>query len=297
MPESIFPEMPLVNSVLHPTDFSEDGENAFAHALAIALMRQTRLALLHAGKRELTEDSWTKFPGVRATLERWGLLEKGSPRSAVFDEFRVRVKKIFTKSRNPVDAVVDYLDENPVDLIVVSTEGREGLPRFFEGSVAEKVARRSQTMTLFVPEGVPGFVAIGDGTLSLDRVLIPVSHKPDPRAAFQFAIRASQLMGSKKTEITLLHVGTAESAPVFDLPQDPGWSWRPIQREGELEEVIVSVAEEIDANVIAMVTQGREGVRDALRGTTTEQVVRRAPCPVLSIPQAWVDSVAADEGA
>ena len=33
---------------------------------------------------------------------------------------------------------------------------------------------------------------------------------------------------------------------------------------------------------------GGEGVLDALRGTTTEKVVRQSPVPVLAVPKAWI---------
>jgi len=67
---------PFVEAVFHPTDFSEASQVAFAHALAIALYRKARLTLLHVAP-DLAEDDWRGFPPVRATLERWGLLEEG----------------------------------------------------------------------------------------------------------------------------------------------------------------------------------------------------------------------------
>jgi len=36
-------DAPFVNSVLHPTDLSPASQNAFAHALAISLLRKTRI--------------------------------------------------------------------------------------------------------------------------------------------------------------------------------------------------------------------------------------------------------------
>ena len=116
---------PVVRSVFHASDFSEASLNAFAHALALALIRQTEFTLLHVGKEYLAEDEWSKFPPVRRTLEHWGLLEEGSPRSAVFDEFNVRVNKVNLQSLAPFRAVVKYLDEHPTDVIVLATEGRE----------------------------------------------------------------------------------------------------------------------------------------------------------------------------
>ena len=79
-------DVPFVNSVLHPTDFTPESKNAFAHALAIALLRKTQFSILHASA---AKDEWTHFPAVRSTLEQWGLLEKGSPRSAVFEKLSV----------------------------------------------------------------------------------------------------------------------------------------------------------------------------------------------------------------
>jgi hypothetical protein len=35
-------QIPLVGSVLHPTDFFEASNQAFAHALAISVIRQTK---------------------------------------------------------------------------------------------------------------------------------------------------------------------------------------------------------------------------------------------------------------
>jgi hypothetical protein len=46
------------------------------------------------------------------------------------------------------------------------------------------------------------------------------------------------------------------------------------------------------ADLIAMLTAGHEGVVDALRGSTSEQILRHSPCPVLAVPDAWVTAVA-----
>jgi len=46
---------------------------------------------------------------------------------------------------------------------------------------------------------------------------------------------------------------------------------------------IVRVAEERSADLVVMATHGRGFVSHALFGSTTERVVRKAPCPVLTI--------------
>src|SRR6185503_20600976 len=72
---------PIIESVLHPTDFSEGSKVAFHHALKTALLAKSRLTLLNVSADGTSK--WDDFPGVRETLERWGLLPKGSPTSAV----------------------------------------------------------------------------------------------------------------------------------------------------------------------------------------------------------------------
>jgi len=55
-------------------------------------------------------------------------------------------------------------------------------------------------------------------------------------------------------------------------------------RTGEVVDEILSLSEERDADLIAMATAGRNGFLEALSGSTTEQVLREAKCPVLAIP-------------
>ena len=54
--------------------------------------------------------------------------------------------------------------------------------------------------------------------------------------------------------------------------------------EGEPEDVILAAVEEFTADLIVMATEGKKGFLDALRGNTTEKIVRSAPCPVLTVP-------------
>ena len=274
-------ELFFVESVLHTTDFSPESDEAFAHALAISLVRQTEFTLLHVGNQLIGEDEWTKFPRIRETLERWNLLSKGSPRSAIFNELSVRVTKANIKGR-ALTGTIDYLDVHEVDLIVLATEGREGLARFIRGSTAEDIARRSRTMTLFVPHGCRGFVSLETGDVTLKRILVPVDSNPSPTAALLFATRAASLAGGEAVDLQMLRVG--ESLPSFDVPMAPNCTWTPVARAGDVVDTIIATAEEEDMDLIVMATAGHEGILDALRGSVTEQVLRRAPCPLLAVP-------------
>lgn len=58
-------------------------------------------------------------------------------------------------------------------------------------------------------------------------------------------------------------------------------------RQGEhAAEIIVAYATEADADLLVIGTHGRRGVRHLIVGSVAEEVVRRAPCPVLTVPNA-----------
>lgn len=272
---------PFVQRVFHPTDFSEASERAFAHALAISLGRQASLTIMNASKGFKGED-WTRFPSIVKTLERWGLLEKGSDRAQVFERFKMKVKKVGVDAGSPSDAILEYLAHNPADLVVMATEGREGLPRFMRESVAQRVGRTSGARTLFVPAGGKSFIAPDDGSLALHRILVPVAETPDPDAAAEIATRAAATLGVHPVTLHALHVG--EKMPPVTLPQGEAWTWEQSTRPGDPVEGILAAAGELDSDLIVMTTDGRDVLIDALRGSHMERVVRNAPCPVAAIP-------------
>lgn len=273
-----------IKSILHPSDNTEGSRRAFAHALKIALANRTHLTLAHADTDPTVADKWWKAPAVRSTLQDWALLERNVPRSAVFSELGVAVSKVVIPAKNPVQGILSYLDHASADLMVLATEGREGLPRWLQRSVAEPVARRAQTSTLFVPKGSRDFVRPKDGKVGLRRVLIPVDHEPDPQRAIDVMIG---FMGSLRTiprSIKMLYIGPRDKRPEIDVSERSGWPWEIAYRRGNVVNAILRAADKEDSDLIVMATQGHQGFLDALRGSTTEQVVRRAPCPLLAVP-------------
>ena len=275
MTEALDP-IPFVKSIFHPSDFSQASESAFAHALAIALKRKTRLVIMHA-RRGKWED-WSQFPAVRETLAQWQLLRPGSHPSEIFEKLGVDVVKV-SVSGDPVQVSMRQMEKQQPDLVVLATRGTHGLPLWLKPSVAQAIARRTEAMTLFVPQGCRSIVSPG-GVINLRRILLPVDHKPDPREVVMRATRAVAALSDECVEIVLLHVNGTEF-PKLDRPEGKAWVWKELHREGDVVAVILDAAEEAD--LIVMATEGRHGVVDALWGSVTERVVRGAPCPVLAV--------------
>jgi hypothetical protein len=272
--------MPFVKSVFHPTDFSELSMHAFAHALAISLHRQTRFTILHATEGN---DSGSHFPSIRKTLVQWGLYDEQNNSPVILEELNMRIKKINLKTTHPLKSIIAYLQTTPTDLIVLATEGREGLARWIRPSMAERIAHRSETMTLFVPHKSRGFVSMDDGTFYLKRILIPADIHPSPLPAIEYAARTAKCAG-QSVEIVLCHVGKEWKMSSLELPEEPGIIWNKMNCTGNIIDTIIRLAHEQDINLIVMSTAGHDGVFDALRGSVTDQVLREAPCPLLAVP-------------
>ena len=282
-------KIPILQHVFHPTDFTPESDIAFAHALKAALIAKATLTMLHVSSPD--EQDWMDFPGMRQTLERWGLLPKNSPRSAVL-ELGINVRKVMTKDKDPVKSVVGFLEQHPTDLIVLATHQDKGRGLWQEKSIAQPLARKSRQMTLFVPAGMKGFVSLENGVVSLKNILIPVAQVPSAQPAIQAAIRMAQQLNCPTGRFTLLHVGDGSSMPELDCPELPGWEWTKLSQDGDIIEVILQTARATDADLIVMSTEGRNGFLDALRGSHSEQVLRRCTCPLLAIPaHSWVSSV------
>ena len=275
------PGFSIIQSVLHPTDFSESSQVAFYHALKAAMLVKSKLTLLHVSTD--TSLQWSDFPGVRETLERWGALPPGSLKTAVA-ELGIDASKVVANEREPVEAVLRYLDNNPTDLIVLSTSQRGGRVPWLGKSVSAPVTRKAAQMTLLIPGDVAGFVSGNDGSVKLQNILIPVAASPRPEPALNAAARFARKFDLPEGTITILHVGDSNTMPALRFPEMPGWTWKKEMRTGEVIQEIVNTAKDIDADLIVMSTDGRNGFLDGLRGSHSERVLRYTRTPLLTVP-------------
>jgi nucleotide-binding universal stress UspA family protein len=274
------PSKSTINSIFHPTDFSKEPDIAFAHALKLAWTTNSRLTLFHVN-RDLDELDWYEFPSIRATLEQWRRLSKESNIPHI-NHSNIEVEKILERGKDPSTAILTYLEQHPADLIVLATHQLGGYPFF--PSVAEPVARKSHIMSLFIPQSTKGFVSVDDGTLNLKKILIPVGDDPPPRVAVHAAASLVEAVNCENVSFVAVHIGNDQTMPPIHPPRHSQGTWTHTVRPGEVVEEILQVAQEERPNLIVMPTQGHNGFLDALRGSTTERVIREARCPILAVP-------------
>jgi nucleotide-binding universal stress UspA family protein len=270
-----------IQSIVHPTDFSDLSGRAFAHALRIALAARSTLHVLHVAERD-NDDEVTAFPHVRQILTQWGLIEENDTPQAVAAKLGINVSNMRLDRQKPLTGILSFLDQHASDLVVLATHGREGIDRWLKGSVAETVFRRSAIPTLFVAPSARGFVSQVSGDIALRRVLVPVDHSPAPAQTVEAVRRFAQLLTGSAITLHLLHVGS--SAPVvYGTSSGPQGPLPVMLRSGNVVKSILDAAIEFEADLIGMPTAGHHGVLDAVRGSTTERVLRHAPCPLFAV--------------
>lgn len=269
-----------IKHIFHPTDLSKSSEVAFLHALRLALQTRASLTIMHVDTKDDAE-AWTEMPQVRLTLKKWGLLKNESD-AEEFLTLGIRIRKLLVDDDNPLTACEKYLEDHPTDLIVLATHQDSGRSGWMKRKVAEPLMRAVGEITLLIPQQCSGFVGSKTGTVDLKRILLPIAVDPDPAQAVRAASRIARELGGTEIEFTLLHVGASADMPTPDLPVREGWKWTRIARKGDVVETILAVEKELHADLIVMVTQGHDGFFDALRGSTTERVLRGASCPMLA---------------
>jgi nucleotide-binding universal stress UspA family protein len=139
--------------------------------------------------------------------------------------------------------------------------------------------------------------------LARKTILYPTDFSAEGRPAFEVAC---SLAGEGRGRLVVLHVerpplttlgGTAGVPPLpneYDhqrvweelqgiQPTRAGIAVEPRLEYGDPAAVILQVAQEIGAELIVLGTHGRTGLRRLLMGSVAEWVVRRAPCPVLTV--------------
>ena len=136
----------MYDRILVPTDGSEGAERAIKHALSLAEVHGATVHGLYAVEPVYSTETGTAE--AVAALEDAG--ERAVASLAEAAEARNVAAVTEVRRGTPHQMILDYAEEEGIDVIVMGTEGRTGLSRYLVGSVAEKVVRLSDVPVLTV---------------------------------------------------------------------------------------------------------------------------------------------------
>jgi nucleotide-binding universal stress UspA family protein len=291
-------------------DLSEPSTHALEQATAIAGWYHASLTVLHV-----------HVPRPPLGLDPYGVGALPVPESAEMTRVREAVQAAAAPAiaaRLDVEVVVEVGDptaqilaragRDGTGMLVMGTHGSRGFERLVLGSVTERVLRRARCPVLTVPPRIHGATA-----LPFQRILCPVDFSDSSLSALEWAWSLAEESGAT---VSLLHViewpWNEPPAPPFEtFPEHEArrlMEFRkaleassrrqleslvpdnlrdrcpsePLVRHGKAHREVLATAEG-HADLIVMGVHGRNVVDLALFGSTTNQVVRGASCPVLTV--------------
>ena len=145
-------------TILWPTDFSGVSAQAGKYAFTLADRLGAELHALHVIE-EFAPSVPAAVQYLAAHPEDYMAKARQSAEKALAAALPSDVaggKQVVRAIRQgaPYVQIVEYAKENGIDLIVMGTQGRAGLPHFLIGSVAERVVRTAPCPVLTVrPDG------------------------------------------------------------------------------------------------------------------------------------------------
>jgi len=288
-------------SLVVPIDFSETSIRALDYALALAGEFGSQIHLVHV----------LEFPTVfnSITNPSYAIWDKEAKRSAV-----ARLAELLDEKVNALisansevcfgrayQAICDAAQKQKADLIVIGTHGFTGLKHLLLGSTAERVIRHAPCSVLVVRKQTG---RNAKPLLKPRKILVPTDFSKPAEQALHSAIALAR---QHQAQIHLLYVVPIHYAVGdYDLmdyamlaaeqkeegqKQLAALSRKLVQqisvtagvRHGRPAVEINEAAAELDCDLIVISTHGRTGWNHALLGSTTEEAVRHASCPVLVV--------------
>ncbi|MFC6987751.1 universal stress protein [Haloplanus sp. GCM10025708] len=290
----------MYDNILVPTDGSPETENATARAFDHAQTGDATIHVLHAIGPDLTSidlDS-TETEEFRRQSEKRGREATVQIQERATDLGLDAVRAVHEGI--PYRGILEYIDENDIDLVVMGTHGRTVGELARLGSTTERVITFANVPVMAVRLAEDGVVP-KSGYGMYDHVVIPIDGSGAAERAADHALGIAERYGADIHVIYVVDTITYgfEDAPrsivgllkqggqnaVEEIATDARVLNLPVTTDilrGVPYEEILEYASGVDADVIAMGTRGRTADTDRLLGSATARVVRQADVPVLT---------------
>jgi nucleotide-binding universal stress UspA family protein len=304
-----------MSRILLPIDFTDASREALRYAHTLTTGDKSELHLLHVVP-DACREPWA---GECVGLDLASLTEEWVRDGMIRLKGIARDLGLPTPVRTSVrlgtapEQIVAYAAEQQIGLIVMGAHRDAKAGDGLRGSIAERIVRRATCPVLTVPGGVPGVAVPDDAGHSLGQepepvirtILIPVDFSIPSHVALRRGLELARRYGAR---VDVLYVydppwarNLAYIAPPAHLTEelryraegklasdvashhDGTLDVRTTVRVGDPYAEIVRYAGDVHADLIVMGTHSRHTLGRLLLGSVAQKVLRRAPCPVLTL--------------
>jgi nucleotide-binding universal stress UspA family protein len=266
-------------------DGSELAEVVFEYAQEVSARMHVSVELLHV----CSPDEVSQLPMRRAYIDRKAAeLSAEAPAGAAS---RMQARGVVVVGY-PAEEILKYVDENGIDLVMMSTHGSSGVKIWNLGEVANKVVHASRVPVWLVPTELREEV-ITD-TLARRSMVVPLSGTEQSASAIPHAVSILTQRGAE-SELVLLHVmdmpySVAQRAAVDDFDarreemkryleglaqpiRESGLTVRTEILLGDGAQPIIDYLKDNPTQLLVMATSGKSRVNRMIFGSVTEGVI------------------------
>ncbi|MFZ6012153.1 MAG: universal stress protein [Bacteroidota bacterium] len=268
--------------ILVPTDFSAPSKASLKFAIDLASRAGAEIHVMHASEVPFLPE--TTF-GVQPFFADDEALQKvAEAANNAFEVMRRGLPSnvpICFKSINDsvVSAIRGYIDDNDIDLVVMSTHGASDIQDFFAGSTAEKIARFASVPVISVPKQIE--------LAKIKNIIFPSDLRLDQNDLVNDLKELQQLLQAK------LHVLVINTPQNFYSDQQAKNSLEKFASHYALQNYtlnfrchqferggILEFMNELGGDMIAMGTHGRTGLAHFVKGSIAESILNRIDHPI-----------------
>jgi nucleotide-binding universal stress UspA family protein len=301
-----------INNIICTTDFSDLSNQAVPIGIALAKEFNAKLYLCHV--IEVTSnfnygEAFIDFEEIQRRNTDYSLEELNKLIGGVQIDWEPLI--LVGHVGNEITRIAK---EKRADLVVSSTYGRSGLKRFMLGSVTERLIRSLPCPMLSVHGREIEISDTEKQDIRFRSILVGCDFSADSNLAFQYALNLAQEFQS---ELHLAHIieppvyrdqfeAAAEmgekvrhglrdqlNAKLIDMVPEEARNWctpKTTLLAGSPQEELNKYAVLNDIDLIVLGVRGHGLAETLFVGSTTDRVVRKASCPVLSVrPIAQID--------
>jgi nucleotide-binding universal stress UspA family protein len=275
-----------VNRILIPTDFSETGLLAIEHGTFMAKLFRAELHLLHV--LEVNEYSFDipepilRFSNLEAVQ---GIAAKKMEETAegIYKESGIKPVALCTTGKIARE-VVDYADENKIDLIIMGTHGASGFEEYFIGSNAHKIVNQANCPVISVQTHAK--------KLGFTNIVLPIDDAIHSRQKVDYAIELAKKYTAKIHILGLLETTEDNEEGKFNIKIDAvedaiKKAGLPLSRKiikgDHLAAEALKYSQEINADLIVIMTDHESKLTGMYMGPFAKQIVNHSRIPVMSI--------------
>jgi nucleotide-binding universal stress UspA family protein len=272
-----------IRNVAVATDLSPCSEHAVEHGLALARHFGATLHFLHL----LRPSQYSYTPDMLPALSEAADRDCHSLLARLRDQHRLDGIdcRLWVEQGEITERAGAFVRDRRIDLLILGTHGRSGLPHLLLGSVAQQIFQCVPCPVLTVGPRSPG----AGPNLQLHRILFSTDLSPQSLAAVPFVVTAAR---EWHAQVDLLHVcasrDDAHLAAIKQLRTDldrclDGAHPQENILAGNPADCVLAFTAAHHDDLIVLGLKPRRALYNGRLWSHAYEIVRRAPCPVLSV--------------